>query len=95
MELEKINQLPILEKTVVLAYRDTLTDCTPDTLTRTHNKLKEDFPKANDKDIVLGIRNGLKGDYGIPLKVSPAVVSYWVTKYLESQKTSKNNMFQS
>jgi len=89
MELEKINQLPVLEKTVVLAYRDTLTDCTPETLTRTHNKLKEDFPKANGNDIVSGIRNGLKGDYGIPLKVSPAIVSFWVNEYLKTLRNRK------
>ena len=66
-----------------MAYRDTLTACTPETLTRTYDKLKEDFPKANDNDIVFGIRNGLKGDYGIPLKVSPAIVSFWVNQYLK------------
>ena len=86
MELEKINELTGFQRAVILSYRDTLTDCSQATLERTCAKLKEDFPKANDKDIVLGIRNGLKGDYGIPLKVSPAIVSYWVNEYFKSVK---------
>tara|TARA_R110000782_G_scaffold267030_1_gene362012 strand:- start:371 stop:667 length:297 start_codon:yes stop_codon:yes gene_type:complete len=91
MELEKINELPVLQRSVVLAYRDTLTDCSKETLKRTYDKLEEDFPHLTSEIIVNGINRGLKGEYGIPLKVSPAIVSYWVTQYLK-EKNPKRTM---
>jgi len=95
MELEKINKLPILEKTVVLAYRDTLTDCTAETLKRTADKILEDFPNVSKEELVEGIRKGLKGEYGIPLKVSPAIVSYWITQYIRTEKSKSLLNFKS